>query len=228
MNENETPPAADAGTELPIFPTHAPDVFRKPAETAELFAQVFEQLAVVVDVDDSTLASPTPCTGFTVARLQTHTLGWLQFFAAALTDPAAVDQRPDPEAFVLDTATPGSEIVRSSASLIDSAIHDDVFAALVTMSSSKMTGDGVLAMALGEYMIHGWDLAVATGQRYSAPAVAVGPAHDFLKGTVTPEYRGPDSGFFDAEVTVPADASEFEKLLGFAGRDPNWTMHPSS
>ena len=224
MNENETPPATDANAELPIFPTKAPEVFSNTAETAELFAQVLEQLSVVIDVGDSTLGAPTPCAGFTVAQLQTHVLGWLQFFAAALSDPAAGNPRPDPEAFVIDTTTPASAIVRSSADLIDSAIRGDVFAEVVTMSSSRMMGNGVLAMALGEYLVHGWDLAVSTGRDYSAPEAAVGPAHDFLAGMIAPEYRGPDSGFFDAEVSVPTEASAFGRLLGFAGRDPNWTM----
>ena len=39
---------------------------------------------------------------------------------------------------------------------------------------------------------------------------------------VAPEYRGPDSGFFDVEVEVPAGAPALDRLLGFAGRDPAW------
>jgi uncharacterized protein (TIGR03086 family) len=85
-----------------------------------------------------------------------------------------------------------------------------------------MSGDAVLGMALGEYIIHAWDLATATGQPYAVPESAVVPAHEFLKGMVAPEYRGPDSGFFDAEVAVPDNAPPLGKLLGFAGRDPQW------
>ena len=86
-----------------------------------------------------------------------------------------------------------------------------------------MAGDGVLAMALGEYIIHAWDLASATGQTYAAPEAAVGPAHEFLRGMVAPEYRGPDSNFFDDEVPVGDDAAPLDRLLGFAGRDPQWS-----
>ncbi len=85
-----------------------------------------------------------------------------------------------------------------------------------------MAGDAVLGMALGEYIVHAWDLATATGQPYDAPVTAVRPAHEFLEGMVAPEYRGPDSGFFDAEVPVPDDASPLDQLLGFVGRDPQW------
>jgi uncharacterized protein (TIGR03086 family) len=87
-----------------------------------------------------------------------------------------------------------------------------------------MAGDGVLAMALGEYLVHGWDLAVATGREWSAAEDAAEAALAFLRSTVRPEHRGPDSGFFDEEVAPDPDASAFERLLCFAGRDPGWAV----
>lgn len=208
--------------ELPVFPTSAPAVFCDPDATPDLFNAVLERLAAVVDLEDDQLDRPTPCVGFTVGELRTHVLGWLQFFAAAMVDPPAGSPRPDPEAFVLEDRTDASAIVGDALVAIRGAIANDVAGQLVVMTGSRMAGDGVLAMALGEYMIHAWDLATATGQSYSAPEAAVGPAHEFLKGMVAPEYRGPDSGFFDAEVTVAHDAPAFDQLLGFAGRDPHW------
>ncbi len=208
--------------ELPVFPTSAPAVFCDPDAAPNLFTAVLERLADVADVNDDQLDLPTPCAGFTVGELRRHVLGWLQFFAAALSDPAAETARPDPEEFVLDEGTAASEIVIDALAAIRQAIADDAAGQLVVMSGSRMAGDGVLGMALGEYIIHAWDLAMATGQPYTAPEEAVGPAHEFLEGMVAPEYRGPDSGFFDAEVPVPDDATPLEQLLGFAGRYPHW------
>ena len=213
---------SDVSDELLIFPTSAPAVFGDPDAADELFTAVLERLAAVADVSDDLLDSPTPCSGFTVGELRCHILGWLRFFAAALSDPAAASARPDPDSFSLDHGTPASEIVIDALGTIRQGIANDVAGELVVMSSSRMAGDGVLGMALGEYIIHAWDLATASGQTYSAPDAAVGPAHRFLEGMVAPEYRGPDSGFFDAQVPVPDDASPLEQLLGFAGRDPRW------
>ncbi|MEL6982749.1 MAG: hypothetical protein AAFO29_10035, partial [Actinomycetota bacterium] len=80
---------------------------------------------------------------------------------------------------------------------------------------------------------HGWDLAVATdrtwtpanadsdgGDRFEEASVA---ALAFLETTVAPEYRGPDSGFFGHEVEAPVDATAFQRLLCFAGRQPDWS-----
>lgn len=204
--------------ELPIFPTVAPAVFCDPDATAPLFDAVLDGLAAVVDVEDDQLDLPTPCSNFTVRQLRQHVLGWLDFFATALSDPAATTARPDPEAYTLPDGTAASDAVRTARDRIRQAIAADAAGQLVVMSAARMAGDGVLAMALGEYTIHGWDLATATGQPYSAPDAAVIPAHEFLRGMIAPEYRGPDSGFFDTEVAVADDAPPLDRLLGFAGR----------
>lgn len=209
--------------ELPIFAASAPAVFRDPAAVAGLFTDVLGRLASVVDVDDDQLRLPTPCASFTVGELRAHVLGWLGFFAAALEDPTVASPRPDPAAFTLEHGTTASSAVQNALAGIRRAIAADVAGQMVTMSSSRMAGDAVLAMALGEYIVHAWDLAVATGQSYAAPPDAVEPALEFLEGMVVPQYRGADSGFFDAEVPVPADAPALDRLLGFAGRDPQWS-----
>jgi uncharacterized protein (TIGR03086 family) len=212
--------------ELPIFPAAAPAVFAGP-DAAALFRPVLDALADLVEVRDVDLAQPTPCESFTVQALRRHTLAWLQFFAAALSDPAASTPRLDPDTWDLSPGQSPRDIVTAAAKAIEAAIDAGAAGALVVMSQARMTGDAVLAMALGEYLVHGWDLAVATGR---ADRVAQGPTTDaaaeaalaFLHTTVSPEFRGPDSGFFDAEVSAPEGASPLVRLLCFSGRDPAW------
>ncbi len=209
--------------ELPIFPAPAPEIMSDRAATAELFTGVLEQLASVVDLGGASLAGATPCEGFTVQQLQTHTLAWLQFFAAALNDPEGTSERPDPESWTLPTHQQGADIVASALLSIKQAIEEVPDGALVVMAEARMTKEAVLAMALGEYLTHGWDLSMSTGQAWQPTAEAVAPAFEFLRGTVIPEYRGPDTGFFDAEVPVPDGATLFEEFLCFCGRNPAWS-----
>ncbi len=213
--------------ELPVFPTPTAAALADPARAKALIDPVLGHLAAVIEVADGTLGRPTPCQDYDVATLRHHVLGWLQFFAAALNDPDGGRERIDPESWVLD---PGIEspaaIVERARAEIAVAVDAGVAGRLVTMSQARMAGDGVLAMALGEYLVHGWDLAMATGQDW-APAgadEAAEAALAFLHGTVAPEYRGPDSGFFGAEVEAPTGATAFIRLLCFAGRQPDWTM----
>ncbi len=229
MNETDVNVTDVNETELPVFPATAPDVFADAEAVAALFRPVLAELAVVVDVADDQLDRPTPCADYDVAALRRHVLGWLQFFAAALGDPTGEAPRLDPEAWDLaDGEDPGA-IVTRAGDRIEAAIEAGVAAELVVMSQARMPGDAVLAMALGEYLVHGWDLATATGRPWApaggspADEAAATAALAFLQSTVQPEYRGPDSGFFGHEVTASEGASAFVRLLCFGGRQPDWT-----
>jgi uncharacterized protein (TIGR03086 family) len=79
---------------------------------------------------------------------------------------------------------------------------------------------------LNEVLIHGWDIAVATGQEYRPDPDTVRTCLDFgvafAKGA--PEAR---DQMYGPVVPVPEDAPLFDRLLGQAGRDPGWAP-PSS
>ncbi len=191
--------------------------------SSALFEAVLTNLAAVADIDPSSAANPTPCEGFDVAALQSHVLGWLQFFAAALTDPTGEAGRLDPDAWKLADGQLGADVVTTALADIQHAIRDLPEGELVVMAQARMTKGAVLAMALGEYLTHGWDLSVSTGQAWSPAEGAAEPALEFLQATVAPEYRGPDTGFFDTEVPAPDGTTPFEQLLCFTGRDPSWS-----
>lgn len=197
-------------------------MFKDQTATAALFGKVLNDLAAVVVIDDELLTGSTPCEGFNVDQLRIHTLSWLQFFSSALADPSGATERIDPETWQLSDGQDPAAVVADAAGTITGAVNDGVAEELVVMSQARMTGDCVLAMALGEYLVHGWDLATATGRSWDAEATAAEHAMAFLKTTVAPEYRGPDSGFFGHEVPAPEGAGPFEQLLCFTGRDPQW------
>lgn len=220
--------------ELPLFPAPTPDALADQDNAIALIGSVLDRLAEVIDITGSSPTDPTPCAGFDLAALQGHALAWLQFFAAALSDPNPEPNsnsnsksnyaggRIDPETWSLGEADPVA-IVDQAKSDIQAAIVAGVLDQVVVMVQARMYGGAVVAMALGEYQVHAWDLAVSTGRSYRSPEGAAGPALEFLQATVAPEYRGPDSGFFDAEIPAPDDADDFVRLLCFTGRDPNWT-----
>jgi uncharacterized protein (TIGR03086 family) len=210
--------------ELPLFPTSAPDVFRDPERATALFDAVLGRLAEIIEATAAAdlQQRPTPCDAFTVGDLRRHVLAWLQFFAAAVNDvdPA---HRIDPASWEIGKADDATGVVRAAAADIERAIATGVGGRVVVMSQARMAGDGVLAMALGEYVVHAWDLAVAVGRPYDVDPSATEAALAFLQDMVAPEHRGPDSGFFGAEFPAPAGATTLERLLCFAGRDPRWS-----
>ena len=75
----------------------------------------------------------------------------------------------------------------------------------------------LLGIAFCDQLIHGWDLATATGQDATMPDDLAEAAFAMLDGRLTDDQRG---SAFKAAVDVPDDASAQEKLLAYTGRQP--------
>jgi uncharacterized protein (TIGR03086 family) len=73
-------------------------------------------------------------------------------------------------------------------------------------------------VALDELVIHGWDLAKATGR----PAGYDGPGLEAVHGMVQHFRAEGAEGLFGPLVPIPDDAPLLDRILGLAGRDPGW------
>jgi uncharacterized protein (TIGR03086 family) len=211
--------------EPPYFPAPAPAELADAGTAASYLGPVLDQLAdVVTRPTPEMLGDPTPCRRYDVATLRDHIVGWVQFFAAAFADPARKGQRPDPDGYrAADDDRDLADVVHGSARTILDAVSGGVLDGQVVLLQSRMDGPGAFAMVLGEYLVHGWDLAVAVGAPWAPPERACEAALEFFRGMVLPEYRGEEGGFFGEEVAVAPDAPALDRLLGFAGRRPDWT-----
>lgn len=87
------------------------------------------------------------------------------------------------------------------------------------MGSSAMPAAMVGSMMTAEFVIHGWDLAAATGQPYDPPAEVVRAA---IAGVEPMLDMGREGGWYGAEVTVEDCAPALHRLLAMTGRDPSW------
>lgn len=149
---------------------------------------------------------PTPCPDFDVARLVDHLVGWADSFAARLTSRSV---EGDPNAYRAG-ADPATEYQTATRAIIG-AYRDDA-------EPSRQLPLGVILM---ESLVHGWDLAIATGQPVTFSLAAADAALDAGKQMLKPEYRGPDKAFGN-EVDAPEGAGPVERLVAFLGRDPQW------
>ena len=71
-------------------------------------------------------------------------------------------------------------------------------------------------------VVHGWDIAQATGQRFDCEAVTLGE----VEATVQQVRGGNDGdipGLFGSVVAVADDADALERVLSLTGRDPGWS-----
>ena len=82
----------------------------------------------------------------------------------------------------------------------------------------EMPAEVVGLVALDELVVHGWDIAVATGQPYEPPAHEIEAAMAFVTSFDAPR----DGTLFGPIVPIADDATPLDRLLGLTGRDPSW------
>jgi CubicO group peptidase (beta-lactamase class C family) len=70
-------------------------------------------------------------------------------------------------------------------------------------------------------IVHGWDIAVASGQPFSCEPELLTAAYEWVQATVVRNPHG-TAGLFGPPVAVPDDAPLLARLLGLTGRDPAW------
>ncbi|MGZ4651068.1 MAG: TIGR03086 family metal-binding protein [Kineosporiaceae bacterium] len=187
--------------------------------TFDLGPQAAEVARVVVAVRDEQLTDPTPCVGTSVAGLLDHFVGLtLAFRMAARKEAVTGAPRASAEAL------PGDWRTRLPAQLDELASAwrgPSAWEGTAEVAGAVLPGSAMGMVALNEVVVHGWDLAVATGQPYrvdlETAQACLDFGREFLAGA--PQARG---GIYGPEVPVADDAPVFDRLLGFTGRDPGW------
>jgi uncharacterized protein (TIGR03086 family) len=97
----------------------------------------------------------------------------------------------------------------------------DAWEGMSAAGGVTMPAGALGVVALNEVLVHGWDLAAATGQEYRPDEKSAERclefAIDFAKGA--PDAR---NAIYGPEVPIPANAPVFDQLLGQTGRSPDW------
>jgi uncharacterized protein (TIGR03086 family) len=175
---------------------------------------------IVCNVKPAQLANPTPCADFDVRALLNHLLFWGPSLAGAarkeLVPPPAADESE------VDLTENWATALETHAERLTAAWGEpDAWAGVTRMGGPmELPAELVGGMVVGELVVHGWDLARATGQR---------PEWDedlavYVHGEVARSAElGREMGSYGREVTAAADASTMDKLLALSGRDPAWT-----
>jgi uncharacterized protein (TIGR03086 family) len=186
--------------------------------TVDLGAAAAEVARVVAGVRDDQLGDPTPCEGTSVAALLDHLVGLtLAFRLAAEKTPAEGGPSASADALAADWRT---RLPAQLDALAEAWRSPEAWEGTAVAGGVEMPAPAMAVVALDELVVHGWDLAAATGQRY---AVSDGDAEACASfaGEVgdSAEER---LGLYGPRVPVPADAPPLDRLLGLTGRNPGW------
>ncbi|GAA1921817.1 TIGR03086 family metal-binding protein [Nocardioides hwasunensis] len=175
---------------------------------------------VAAEVADDRLGAPTPCEGRTVGQLLQHLVGLtLAFRAAADKDLGPVtDTSPDDGGWP-DVEPGWREALATQVPAMTAAWRDPVaWQGMTRAGGVDLPGEVGGLVALDELLLHGWDLARATGQPYTCDDATAEACLAFVSGF--DESGTP--GLFGPAASVSEDASAFERLLARSGRDPRW------
>jgi uncharacterized protein (TIGR03086 family) len=154
-------------------------------------------------------ADPTPCPGWTVRDLVSHLVAGNALFAAAFG-------RPDPDD--LDAGADLLAAYRSSAAaLLEAVGQPGALDQIVTVPFGTVPGAVALHLRITEVLVHGWDLARATGQlvAFSEDVAAQELAFSQAKLSDIPPGRRP----FAPPQPVADDAPAIDRLAACLGRD---------
>ncbi|MFF8732587.1 TIGR03086 family metal-binding protein [Streptomyces sp. NPDC015171] len=176
-------------------------------------------------VTDEQLTAVTPCPDCAVGGL----LGHLLTLSMAFRDAARKDLGPTtdtgPNAVAWELGPDWRAELPEALDELAAAWRDPAAWTGATRAGGvDLPGAVAGAVVADELVIHGWDLARATGQEYAPDPDALASAHGFLLAAAQDPNRG--NGLFGPVVPVPEGASPLERAVGLSGRDPGWRPQP--
>lgn len=151
------------------------------------------------------LESPSPCTEWNVRTVINHLISGQDFFQGS----AEGREVPPPPADPPDVAG------RDPAKTYDEA-RSKTLKTLQKPGAAEKAGF-LAGIAWIDQLIHGWDVAKATGQDTTMPPDLAKAAFETINGKFPADGS---TGMFKKAVAVPDDAPPQDKLLGFTGRTP--------
>ncbi|QIJ61983.1 TIGR03086 family metal-binding protein [Streptomyces sp. JB150] len=171
-------------------------------------------------VRDGQLADPTPCPKYTVGDLLAH----LSKLAVAFRDAGrkhlgvTTDTSPDAGLPVLEPDW-RTRLPAVLGELAGAWRDPAAWSGTTRAGGADLPGAVAGLVAVDELVIHGWDLARATGQDYAPDPAALQACHAFLTESVDDPGR---DDIFGPVVDVPESAPLLDRAVGLSGRDPAW------
>lgn len=171
----------------------------------------FEQLGpvlgeVIAGLRADQLDRPTPCAEYTVRGVLEHMAGGATAFAAAYRGEAPEDPSLGDPIAAVQSALGELGVSISAAGALDRTIQAPF---------GEIDGETFARFVVLDGLVHGWDLATATGQSFDPPSDLVAAVTEFAQQTLDPLRDGQT---FKSATEPLADATPIERLAACTGR----------
>lgn len=167
--------------------------------------------SLIGSVGADRLGDRTMCPEYDVQDMVNHLVGWAQVFAATANgrsfdgEPGAYD------------GTDAAADFRAAAGDMITGWREGGVERNVTMMGGEQPARMVLNMTMMEFVAHGCDLALGSGQPVPFSDEELTVALERGRKTLPEQYRGEGMPFGDI-IAVPDDAPALDRFLGFMGR----------
>lgn len=184
-----------------------------------------ELTRLVNGVRDDQLGDPTPCPRYTLGDLLQHVRGLAEAFTlAGRKEQPSGGSEPPPQgdASLLPEDWRG-EIADWLGRLVDAWSDPAAWEGTTWIAGFEAPASAVGITAANELVVHGWDVARASGQQLMVEDTVLAPSREFvamMSGPGSDEARG---DAFGPALPVPVGASGLDEVIAGNGRDPAWS-----
>jgi uncharacterized protein (TIGR03086 family) len=175
---------------------------------------------VVAGVSPDQLGAPTPCSDWDVRALLNHLVATLREFDARFHERELSDDLGAPgglPAKDLLGDDPLTAYRDAAEALLDSVRPAGALERKYPTPVGELPGSLLAEAAVLDVVVHGWDLARATGQDTGIDPPLAEHALAFAQGFVSDQMR---PRVFGSNNPVPDDAPVGDRLVAFVGRNP--------
>ena len=175
---------------------------------------------IVKGTSASQMDSRNPCAEWDIRALLNHIVGTLWLADGLLADhepryPMAPGGLPPKDLIGNDAVAAYAE---ASSAALSAACAGDALTRVHVTPLGEMPGPVLAGFTTLDILVHGWDLAKATGQPADLDGRLAAHALGFAEQALaSQESRG---GRIGPPIAVSADASVTQRLAGFLGRQP--------
>jgi uncharacterized protein (TIGR03086 family) len=161
---------------------------------------------------------PTPCSEWDVRALVNHVVLDVQQFTVMASGGAW--EQGDGDVVGDDWEGAYREAARS---LLEAWRREGALDQTIKTPMGELPATWRVGNQIADLVVHGWDIAKATGQSSELDPELGRVALDWAKENLRPEFRGEEGSgrSFGPEVPVSDDAPLHDRLAGFFGRNPD-------
>src|SRR6476619_4471728 len=178
-----------------------------------------QRLARLVEgISDDQLDRPTPCPDYTVGDLLDHINSLSLAFVSAANKTNEVGKRPP----MGDAARLGDDwrtrIPPQLATMADAWRDPEAWNGMTVIGGGDTPAEVTGLIGLDELIVHGWDIARATGQEFQSDDESLEACRSVLVMFAVPGKPVEPGAPFGTVVDVPEDAPLLDRVLGLSGR----------